>query len=262
MPTALIVEDEPEANRLLSLLLQLRGYKTESAFTGHEALSAVDSRPPDVVFLDLMLPDVTGFDVCRAIKGRRSTNPIPVVMVTARLAAENRAQSYRVGANDFVPKPYTPDQIFEALKAADTWRRELEASPDRGTIVLERTTDGRPFAGVARLYSLMLARTAWEESDIRQVGLVLCELGEEAIDWGKRNGQSRIAELEYLISPDGLAIRIVDRSNWLSRADPAERERIDEIIAMGRFERSADDAEPGVVVLERRFSAAAAEPAR
>src|SRR5689334_22299746 len=109
MPTALIVEDEPEANRLLSLLVQLRGYSTESAFTGGQALELAGSRRPDIVFLDLMLPDINGYDVCRALKARRETHPIPVVMVTARVADENRLQSFRVGAHDYVPKPYTPD---------------------------------------------------------------------------------------------------------------------------------------------------------
>src|SRR6516225_731065 len=83
MPTALIVEDEPEANRLLSMLVQLRGYRTESAFTGGEALSKVDQRPPDIVFLDLMLPDINGYEVCTCLKTQRATSLIPVVMVTA-----------------------------------------------------------------------------------------------------------------------------------------------------------------------------------
>ncbi len=60
MPTALIVEDEREANKLLSMLVQLHGYSTESAFTGSEAIAKVRDRVPDVVFLDLMLPDLDG----------------------------------------------------------------------------------------------------------------------------------------------------------------------------------------------------------
>ena len=68
MPTALIVEDEPEANKLLSMLVQLHGYATESAFTGSEALEKVRNHVPDVVFLDLMLPDLDGYEVCRALE--------------------------------------------------------------------------------------------------------------------------------------------------------------------------------------------------
>ena len=95
MPTALIVEDEPEANQLLSMLVQLRGYRTESAFTGGEALEKVEHGPPDIVFLDLMLPDINGYEVCRRLKTRKATSLIPVVMVTARVAAENRDRELR-----------------------------------------------------------------------------------------------------------------------------------------------------------------------
>src|SRR5262249_14670172 len=116
MPTALIVEDEPEANKLLAMLLQLRGYQTVSAYRGGEALEKLREHAPAVVFLDLMLPDMDGYDVCRSLHSSRPVSLVPVVIVTARLTAENRIESFEVGADDYIPKPYTPDQIFEALE--------------------------------------------------------------------------------------------------------------------------------------------------
>src|SRR4051812_38895893 len=136
MPTALIVEDEPEANHLLAMLVQLRGYRTDSAYTGGEALEKVGQDPPDIVFLDLMLPDINGYEVCKTIKGRRKTSLIPVVMVTARVAAENRLQSFCVGADDYIPKPYTPEQIYQAMADADALRRDIEAGDTEGEIAL------------------------------------------------------------------------------------------------------------------------------
>lgn len=131
MPNALIVEDEPEANRLLAMLVQLRGYTTRSAFSGSEALAAVEEGSPfDVVFLDLMLPDTNGFEVCRQIKARPESSSIPVVMVTARLVEENRARSEQVGADGFIPKPYTPNQIFDALASADAIRKAQAESAE------------------------------------------------------------------------------------------------------------------------------------
>jgi CheY-like chemotaxis protein len=215
MPTALIVEDEPEANRLLSLLVQLRGYRTESAYTGEEALEKLGARTPDVVFLDLMLPDVNGFDVCRTIKARRATNLIPVVMVTARLADENRTQSYRVGANDFIPKPYTPDQIFASLRAADAWRRELESYGDHGEIQLNAAADGGPFLGVTRLWSLLLARTAWSEDPIRQFGLALLEIGQNALEWGRQHRIGDIGAISYAIQPESVDVVVRGDERWL-----------------------------------------------
>ena len=90
MPTALIVEDEPPANFLLAQLLQLRQYQSDCVYNGADALRRLTERRPDVVFLDLMLPDTNGYEVCRAIKSNPATCLVPVVIVTARLADENR----------------------------------------------------------------------------------------------------------------------------------------------------------------------------
>ena len=136
MPTALIVEDEPEANKLLGMLLRLRGYRTESAFTGKEALQIVEKRQPDIIFLDLMLPDLNGYEICKILKSSRGTSLIPLVIVTARIAAENRIESFCLGADDYIAKPYTPDQIFQALEQAAQLARAEPFGPDPGEHLL------------------------------------------------------------------------------------------------------------------------------
>jgi DNA-binding response OmpR family regulator len=133
MPIALIVEDEPEANRLLSMLIQLRGYQTESAFTGGQALEMAQMQRPDIVFLDLMLPDQSGIDVCRELKSRRETSDVPVVIVTARLEEDARARTAQVGANEYVAKPYTAGQIFDALETLGS-RRLGGHEPEKGSL--------------------------------------------------------------------------------------------------------------------------------
>ena len=150
MPTALIVEDEPEANKLLAMLVQLRGYSTVSAHSGAEALEKVMSHVPDVVFLDLMLPDRDGYEICRALKASGTTSHVPVVIVTARIASESRIESFRAGADDYVPKPYTPDQIFEALAESDV---ESSLLPLDGEVVLDGRDDGQTLRRLARLRS-------------------------------------------------------------------------------------------------------------
>ena len=139
MPTALIVEDEPEANKLLGMLLRLRGYRTESAFTGKEALQLVEKSQPDIIFLDLMLPDLNGYEVCKILKSSKGTSLIPLVIVTARIAAENRIESFCLGADDYIAKPYTPDQIFQAVEQAVALARP-EPSRDRSRETSPSTT--------------------------------------------------------------------------------------------------------------------------
>lgn len=215
MPTALIVEDEPEANKLLALLVQMRGYRTRSAFTGGEALESIRAEQPDIVFLDLMLPDGNGYDVCRALKNRRETSLIPVVMVTARLAQENREHSFQLGASEFVPKPYTPDQIFEALATADAWKRELEHHPDAGRIELG-PDDGLALAREAgQLSSLLHARTPLTESEVDQIVAALQALGRRAADFACGRKVSRAATVDFRIKADHLSLTIQGDAGWL-----------------------------------------------
>ncbi len=161
MLTALIVEDEPEANKLLSLLVQLQGYRTESAYNGAEALEKVRAISPDVVFLDLMLPDIDGYDICRQLKTPSPGPAIPVIIVTARLAAENRIESFAAGADDYVPKPYTPDQIFAALDQASAWKEKIDEPEVEGRVPLDGRDDGETLRELSGLRNLLSAPLLW-----------------------------------------------------------------------------------------------------
>ncbi len=252
MPTALIVEDEPEANKLLAMLVRLRGYRTESAFNGAEAIEKADRHRPDVVLLDLMLPDITGFDVCRALKGRRATNPIPVVMVTARVAADNRLKSFRVGASDYVPKPYTPDQIFRALTAADTWRRDLREQAGRGEIPLGPLAEADTLTQSSRLLSLLLARTPWDEAEVRRLGVALLDVGRDAADWGGRHAVDLVANALYHQFPGCVTLTIRDEAGWFSPDTPA-LERLAPLRPL--FDQVEQDPRGAEVTMTKRFDA-------
>lgn len=216
MPTALIVEDEPVANQLLSRLVQLRGYRTDSAYSGDEALRLAGRRP-DVVFLDLMLPDIDGYAVCEALVASRETVDIPIVMVTARIAAENRVKGFRVGAFEYVPKPYLPDQIFAAMTGADAWRARIGDRPDRGRIVLRADRDVEHLRDVTELRGLLLDRTGLAEETVRRLGAGLSGLLQRGVDWGKPLGLGRVATLDYDLRPGGVELGLADESGWLRR---------------------------------------------
>jgi CheY-like chemotaxis protein len=254
MPKALIVEDEPEANELLAMLVQLRGYQTDSAFTGGEALEKASTDRPDIVFLDLMLPDLNGYDVCRALKGSRDTNAIPVVMVTARLADENRVQGFQVGATEYVPKPYTPDQIFGAMAQADAWTRKLAEGEVEGTIPLDARDDVGHLRDVNRLLSLLLERTPLTEDAARGIGQVLVDLALRAVDWGGRNGKGPVATLRYRWDQREVVITLTDESGWFAADPPRKPEGLGGLIARGRFDEITCKDSTGQVVMVRRFA--------
>jgi DNA-binding response OmpR family regulator len=253
MPKALIVEDEPEANELLAMLVQLRGYQTDSAFTGGEALEKVERGKPDIVFLDLMLPDINGFDVCRALKASRETRAIPVVMVTARLAAENRLQGFRVGATDYVPKPYTPDQIFGAMAQAVAWSKKLAGREMEGTIPLDARDDVAHLCEIARLRSLLLEHTPLSEDAAHSLHQVLVDIALRAADWGRRSGHCQVASLLYWWDRDRAAFTLRDESGWFAADSPRKPEGLGALIGRGRFDEVSVNDSTGQVVMARRF---------
>ena len=252
MPTALIVEDEPEANRLLAMLVQLRGYRTDSAFTGGEALEKVNSEPPDIVFLDLMLPDINGYEVCKRLKAGRATSLIPVVMVTARVAAENRYQSYSVGADDYIPKPYTPDQIFQAMADADDWRRKLVDDDAEGSIELRADGDDA-LRHLARLRSLLIARTPLDSNTVGRIGDALEEIRSSATVWGREQRVALVATLDYSLLADRLTLTLNDHSGWLADDPITADRRWPEALAPARFDTVQAEDSGSRLNLVRRF---------
>ncbi len=242
MPTALIVEDEPAANQLLSMLVQLRGYSTDSAFSGGEAIEKAGGVHPDLVFLDLMLPDINGYEVCEAIKGRRSTTDIPVVMVTARVAGENRVQGFRAGASEYIAKPYTPDQIFGALAQADAWRRRVEDLDHGGSLVLDAREDVAHFRQANDLRSVLLERSRLDEDSVNRLAAALAEILQRGVEWGRRHGRTRVAELSFRVEPLKFSLTLRDDSGWLADDDPRQ-DGLARAIAEGGFDEV--DMRPG-----------------
>jgi two-component system, OmpR family, phosphate regulon response regulator PhoB len=113
----LIVDDERDLVRLVEFNLQQAGYETASAYTGEEALQRVRQRLPDLVVLDLMLPDIPGTEVCRQIKASPRTRNVPVLMLTARTDEVDRVVGFEVGADDFVTKPFSVRELVLRIRA-------------------------------------------------------------------------------------------------------------------------------------------------
>ena len=126
----LIVDDEPENLKLLSLLLIENGYKVRAAKTGKEALSSIQFSLPDLALLDIKLPDLSGFDICKNIKSDVSTKELPVLFLSALKESNDIIYGFEVGAQDYITKPFN---IKEVLARVNTHvqlyllRKELEA---------------------------------------------------------------------------------------------------------------------------------------
>ena len=115
MKRALIVDDDPMITKLHSMILGKAGYEIDTAATGQEGLDRAAATIPDVVLLDVMMPDLDGLEVTRRLKADPRTSAIPVVLVSARTASEDVAAGRAAGAADYVRKPFDPDDLVAAL---------------------------------------------------------------------------------------------------------------------------------------------------
>jgi diguanylate cyclase (GGDEF)-like protein len=117
MSKILVVDDEPTIVELLEEHLRSEGYETEHAYSGEEALQVLDKSRPDLVILDLMLPGMDGYEVCRLMQLDPRLNHIPVIMLTARNAVPNKVLGYQRGADDYIVKPFDPDELSVRVRA-------------------------------------------------------------------------------------------------------------------------------------------------
>jgi adenylate cyclase len=126
----LVVDDDPDMAGYLARLLQREGLAVEMASDGESALVRVMTTPPDLVLLDVMMPGLSGFDVCRQLKGDEATALIPIVLVTALEDTESRVRGIEAGADDFLSKPVKREELVARVKTLrrlhDT-RKELES---------------------------------------------------------------------------------------------------------------------------------------
>jgi two-component system phosphate regulon response regulator PhoB len=125
-PLILVVDDEADIVDTLVYNLQQEGYRTRAARTGQEALRGAKERPaPDLILLDLMLPDMSGTEVCRTLRGDPETRPVPVVMLTAKDDEIDRVVGFEVGADDYVTKPFSVRELMLRIRAVLRRAREV-----------------------------------------------------------------------------------------------------------------------------------------
>lgn len=131
----LIVDDDPDALTLIGLTLERRGYSVLKASGGAEALMMIEADPPTLILLDLMMPHMDGYEVCRRIKSDAHLSAIPIVMLTAKAQMASQVEGYRVGADDYVTKPVHPDDLASHIRAVLDRVKERNAQRTGGRTV-------------------------------------------------------------------------------------------------------------------------------
>ena len=112
----LVIEDDPEINQLLCAYAQIAGFDADGAISGLDALAVAAAHVPDLVLLDLMLPDVDGLEVYRRLRAVPATAGVPVIVLTARTAESTRDEAKRLGVADYLNKPFDPDRLMDVMR--------------------------------------------------------------------------------------------------------------------------------------------------
>jgi putative two-component system response regulator len=135
-PAILVVEDEPPNRELLVRMLSREGYRVDSVGDGEAALAAIEQKGPDLVLLDVRLPAMSGFDVCRWIKQRPATRLTPVVLVTGLHARQHKIKGIEAGADDFLGKPFDHEELIARVGSLVRLKRYTDELESAESVIL------------------------------------------------------------------------------------------------------------------------------
>jgi DNA-binding response OmpR family regulator len=117
VPTILIIEDNQETARILELSLKREGYQIVIALDGLRGLELAQAQPPDLILLDLMLPGIDGFEVCRRLRANPVTAGLPILILSAKTQEADKQLAAQLGANSYLAKPYRRAELLAAIQA-------------------------------------------------------------------------------------------------------------------------------------------------
>ena len=156
-PLVLVADDEPRITKLVSIALSEEGFRVVTANGGEEALTKAEEIRPDIVLLDIVMPDLDGIEVMRQLRERR---PVPVILLTAKGSTADKAKGLDLGADDYIAKPFHPDELAARVRAVI--RRSSGAQPGAGVIRFDDIEIDLERRMVTRGGELVqLSRTEW-----------------------------------------------------------------------------------------------------
>lgn len=138
--SVLIADDDPSISRALSFLMQREGHEVRTVTDGEQALAAIETQPPDVVLLDIMMPKGNGYEICRTLRANPSYDDVRIVMLTAKGGEADQRVGMALGADAYISKPFAIGEVVSCVNDVLARRRGRAAPPERAR---------RPKAGTA-----------------------------------------------------------------------------------------------------------------
>jgi DNA-binding response OmpR family regulator len=208
---ALVVENGGDVGPILAKYLRDKALELTILRESHEAAAWVHEHRPEIVFLDVQLSDADAYAICQDLKLDHQTNRVPVVLLTPLGSPPDRVRGIQVGANSYLCKPFSADQVDKAVREVFAWRDQLENHGTQGEIHFRLQSDTRHLEELNQLLSSLFRFSGLSRSQITHLITAVREIGLNAIEWGHRNQVDEILTVIYRIDPEKITIIIRDR---------------------------------------------------
>lgn len=223
MERILIIDDDPDLQRLVSYNLRLAGFDPVVTASGRTALKMIADRRPDLVILDLMLPDMDGNEVCTRIRGMEVGRRIPILMLSARSEESDRVLGFELGADDYVTKPFSPRELVLRVQSILGRRKESgDELQSAGSIRIypgrrQCYVAGKPVALAAKEFDLLLelvqagGRVVTRNSLLQRIWGYHAETASRTLDTHVRRLRDKLgSESRRIETVRGIGFRIAD----------------------------------------------------
>jgi CheY-like chemotaxis protein len=202
--TVLVIEDDLEINELLGEYLALENIRYLQAVTGQSGIHQATTAHPDAIVLDLMLPDIDGFEVARSLTSRRATYDIPIIILSCMCQECDREKGFNAGALFFMNKPFLPDDLLSTLRQALEWKRSLNTRTPAGTVALGDKNVAECSRSINQMMTDLYARTDLNDSSVGQIREAVETLGTWARQWKVDHPEASQLNLDYrIVSANG-----------------------------------------------------------
>ncbi len=208
----LIVEDDPANNEMLRQVLEDEKFKVKQTFNGKEAFEFLKTKKPDLILLDLMLPDIDGFTICQELKSKRDTNLIPIIMLTALTEHKNMIKGFKVGANKYITKPFEIFNLLIEIRNLLEWKKTVTENKGKfyEAVSFEMRSELKYLDELNQMISNFLRRTSLSETEIEELKLGIYEIGVNAMEWGNKFDEDLLVKVKYEITESQITITIED----------------------------------------------------